>query len=35
MDNKSKKDYRDRTRINTSEHYEVEYWTKKWKISPQ
>jgi len=34
-DDKSKKDYRDRTRINTSESYEVAYWTNKWNISSQ
>lgn len=34
-DDKSKKDYRDRTKINTHESYEVSYWTKKWSISPQ
>ena len=34
-DNKSKKDYRDKSRINTSEPYEVQYWTKKWGISRQ
>lgn len=34
-DDKSKKDYRDRSRINTNEKYEVEYWTGKWNISPQ
>jgi|LakMenEpi03Aug12_release.lakeMendotaPanAssembly.Ray.scaffolds.fasta_scaffold4108721_1 hypothetical protein len=34
-DDKTKKDYRDKTRINTSEPYEVAYWTKKWDISSQ
>lgn len=34
-DDKSKKDYRDRIKINTHESYEVSYWTKKWLISPQ
>ena len=34
-DNKHKKDYRDKTRINTGEPYEVNYWTKKWHISSQ
>lgn len=34
-DDKSKKDYRDKSRINTSETYEVQYWTKKWDISHQ
>jgi hypothetical protein len=33
-DNKLKKDYRDRTRINTSEPYEIDYWTEKWEITP-
>jgi len=32
-DDKSKRDYRDRDRINISEPYEVEYWTKKWGVS--
>jgi Protein of unknown function (DUF3606) len=27
MDDKSKRDYRDRDRINIHEHYEVEYWS--------
>lgn len=34
-DNKNKKDYRDRTKINTSESYEVAYWKGKWNISSQ
>lgn len=34
-DNKNKKDYRDRTKINTSEKYEVYYWKTKWNISSQ
>jgi len=34
-DDKSKRDYHDRTRINMNEPYEVQYWTKKWKISVQ
>ena len=34
-DNKNKKDYRDKTRINTNQPYELEYWTKKWDISTQ
>lgn len=34
-DNKNKKDYRDKSRINTHESYEVQYWTKKWDISAQ
>lgn len=34
-DNKSKKDYRDRSKVNTSEPYEMQYWTKKWDISSQ
>jgi len=28
-DDKSKRDYRDRDRINRHEAYEVEYWTKE------
>lgn len=34
-DDKTKRDYRDKSRINTSEPYEVQYWTEKWKISRQ
>lgn len=34
-DNKNKKDYRDRTKINTHESYEISYWKTKWKISSQ
>lgn len=34
-DNKNKKDYRDRTRINKNEPYEIDYWTNKWDISTQ
>jgi hypothetical protein len=32
-DDKTKKDYRDRSRINVGEIYEVKYWTDKWCIS--
>ncbi len=32
-DNKNKKGYQDRSKISTSESYEVEYWIKKWHIS--
>ncbi|HEX9979438.1 MAG TPA: DUF3606 domain-containing protein [Flavobacterium sp.] len=35
MDNKQKTDYRDRTRVNMSEAYEVQYWKEKWNISSQ
>lgn len=34
-DDKTKRDYRDRSRINTSEAYEVEYWKKKFNVSGQ
>jgi hypothetical protein len=34
-DDKTKKDYRDRTRINMKEPYEVTYWKEKWDISSQ
>ena len=34
-DDKSKRDYRDRSRINTSEPYEMEYWKKKFDVSGQ
>ena len=34
-DNKKIKNSHDSTRINTAERYEADYWTQKWKISPQ
>ncbi|WP_022719621.1 DUF3606 domain-containing protein [Rhodopseudomonas sp. B29] len=34
-DDKSKRDYRDRSRINTKESYEMEYWKKKFGVSGQ
>jgi len=34
-DDKSKKDYRDRTRININEDYEKEYWKKRFDVSGQ
>lgn len=34
-DNKNLKDYRDRSKINTHEKYEMQYWTQKWNISSQ
>ena len=34
-DDKTKKDFRDRTRINMSELYEKAYWKKKFKVSGQ
>lgn len=34
-DDKSKRDYRDRTRINTSEEYEMSYWKKALRVSGQ
>ena len=34
MDNKTKKDYRDRVRINVNEKYEVQYWSKRFNVSP-
>lgn len=33
MDDKSKRDYRDRIRINIHEDYEVKYWGKKFAVS--
>jgi Protein of unknown function (DUF3606) len=33
-DDKKIKDYRDRVRINVNEPYEVEYWSKKFKVTP-
>ncbi|RZJ36106.1 MAG: DUF3606 domain-containing protein [Flavobacterium sp.] len=35
MDNKTQKDVRDRTRVNINEQYEVEYWSKKFNVTPQ
>jgi hypothetical protein len=34
-DNKNDRGKQDRTRINMNEDYEIQYWTKKWNISPQ
>ena len=34
MDNKTKKDYRDRVRINVNEKYEVQYWSKALRVTP-
>jgi uncharacterized protein DUF3606 len=31
-DQKNKTDFRDRAEINLNEPYEVQYWTKKWRI---
>lgn len=33
MDNKNKRDLRDRTRVNTNEEYEVRYWSTKFGVS--
>ncbi len=33
MDDKERKDQRDRTRINRNEPYELEYWSKKFNIT--
>jgi hypothetical protein len=32
-DDKTKRGAQDRTRVNMSEDYEVEYWTSKWGVS--
>ncbi len=32
-DDKNKRDFRDRTRININEPYEVQYWSEKFGIS--
>lgn len=32
-DDKSKRGPQDRSKVNLSERYEVDYWTKKWGIS--
>ena len=34
-DNKNKTDYRDRTQVNSSEDYELQYWSKKWGITTE
>jgi Protein of unknown function (DUF3606) len=34
-DDPSKKGKQDRSRINTSEDYEVRYWSKKFGVSPE
>lgn len=34
-DDKTKRDYRDRSRINTNEPYEMDYWKKKFDVSGQ
>lgn len=33
-DDKSKRGEPDRIRINVHEQYEVDYWTRKWNVSP-
>lgn len=35
MDNKSKKGYQDRSKINTKEKYEMDYWKNKFGVSGQ
>lgn len=32
-DDKSKRGPQDRSKVNLSEDYEVDYWTKKWGVS--
>ena len=34
-DDKGKKDYRDKTRINMSQTYEVAYWKERFEVSGQ
>ncbi|WP_420131640.1 DUF3606 domain-containing protein [Rhodopseudomonas sp.] len=34
-DDKSKRDYRDRSRVNTKESYEIEYWKDQFGVSGQ
>jgi uncharacterized protein DUF3606 len=34
-DDKSNKGPQDRSRINLNEHHEVEYWSKKFGVTPQ
>jgi hypothetical protein len=34
-DDRTKRDFRDRTRINTEERYEMDYWKKKFRVSGQ
>jgi hypothetical protein len=33
-DDKEKKDFRDRKRINVDEEYEVQYWSDKFGVTP-
>jgi hypothetical protein len=34
-DDKDKRDYRDRDRINVHEEYELRYWTKELGVTPE
>jgi Protein of unknown function (DUF3606) len=34
-DDTSKRDYRDRDRINVNEEYELRYWTKELGVTPE
>jgi len=34
-DDKTKKGPTDAKRVNTSEDYEVRYWSEKWNVSPE
>jgi hypothetical protein len=34
-DNKQKQDFRDRTRINVNEKYELQYWSERFKVTQQ
>jgi hypothetical protein len=33
-DDPTKRDYRDRDRINIHERHELEYWSQKWNVAP-
>lgn len=35
MDNKTKSGHQDRDLINAGEYYEIEYWSKKFGITPE
>jgi hypothetical protein len=34
-DDKTKAHPQDRIRVNVNEQYEVQYWTKKWGVTPE
>ena len=34
-DDRTKRGPQDRSRVNTSEDYELRYWSEKWGVSPE